>query len=64
MILAGDAVKHLVRNIELVLDPSYHVANHHLRLDQEVIRPQLLGSLSIFRLRQSGQHDDVDITTQ
>ena len=63
MILAGDAVKHLVRNIELVLDPSYHVANHHLRLDQEVIRPQLLGSLGIFRLRQGGQHNDVDITT-
>lgn len=63
MILAGDAVKHLVRNIELVLDPSHHIADHHLRLDQEVIRPQLLGSLGIFRLRQGSQHNDVDITT-
>ena len=63
MILAGDAVKHLVGNIELVLDPSYHIADHHLRLDQEVIRPQLLGSLGIFWLRQGGQHDDVDIAT-
>ena len=63
MILARDVVKRLVRNIELVLDPSYHIADHHLRLDQEVIRPQLLGSLSILRLRQGGQHDDVDIAT-
>ena len=63
MILAGDAAKHLVRNIKLVLDPSYHVADHHLRLDQEVIRSQLLGSLGIFRLRQGSQHDDVDIAT-
>lgn len=63
MILAGDAVKHLVRNIELVLDPSYHITDHHLRLDQEVIRSQLLGSLGIFRLRQGGQHNDVDIAT-
>lgn len=63
MIIVGDAVKHLVRNVELVLDPSYHIADHHLRLDQEVIRPQLLGSLGIFRLRQGGQHDDVDIAT-
>ena len=61
MILAGDAVKHLVRNIELVLDPSYYIADHHLRLDQEVIRSQLLGSLGIFWLRQGGQHNDVDI---
>ena len=63
MILAGDAVKHLVGNIKLVLDPSYHIADHHLRLDQEIIRPQLLGSLGIFWLRQGGQHDDVDIAT-
>lgn len=61
MIIAGDAVKHLVGNIELVLDPSYHIADHHLRLDQEVIRSQLLSSLGIFWLRQGGQHNDVDI---